>query len=225
MVTATTSPVVSTITYYVDGVKVFEKEYEYGSSILEYNPEILEGYTFVGFENIPNKMTANDVEVYGYTKLSSYNINYYVDGVLKYTDTYLYDSLIIPRDQNPTDAGYIEWGDIPTKMPAGDVRVDGTFISNKYCVYYYCDNILVYTDVYNVGQNHEVRQNEVKEGYEFSGWTLLEQTSNNYVYIATFTIKQFEVEFYIGDTLYKVVKYDYGTVISLSEEIKPSNVE
>ena len=64
-----------------------------------------------------------------------YNIQYYVDNELKYTDTFAYGAAVTARNPESRE-GYTfsGWSTIPEIMPAENVRVDGSFAVNSYDV-------------------------------------------------------------------------------------------
>ena len=122
------------LTYMVDGETYKTYEVKFGASITaEAMPE-KEGYTFLGWSEIPNTMPANDVTVMGSFSVNKYTLTYMVDGEVYKTYEVEYGTPIIV-EETPTKDGYTfsGWSMMPETMPAKDITVTGdfTFISVK----------------------------------------------------------------------------------------------
>lgn len=123
------------LTYTVDGESYKEYEVEYGSSITAESEPTKEGYTFSGWSDIPGTMPANDVTVTGTFTINKYTITYYVDGEVYKTCEIEYGSEI-SQEADPEKEGYdfSGWSWTPSKMPAEDVTVTGSFTKASYDV-------------------------------------------------------------------------------------------
>ncbi len=116
------------LTYVVDGEIYKTIELRYKDVIEPEQDPQKDGFTFSGWDEIPEKMPPHNVTVYGSFSINSYMLTYIVDG-LKYKTQYLqYQSVITPEPE-PTKEGYTfsGWGTIPVTMPACDVTIYGTF--------------------------------------------------------------------------------------------------
>ncbi len=180
-----------TLTYIVDGetYKVFS--YDYGTVITPEPAPTKEGYTFSGWSVIPETMPAQDVKVYGSFTINRYRLTYVVDGE-EYKRFYIDYGADITPEPNPTKEGYTfsGWSWIPTKMPAEDVTITGTFKANKYKVNYYVDNNPYYTDMVEFGATITPPVVQEREGYDFA-WGYIPDTMPAYdisIY-GLFTIK------------------------------------
>ena len=118
-----------TLTYRVDSVDYKTYEVEYGTPIKPEEPPTREGYTFSGWENLPDTMPANDVLVTGSFAVNRYVLTYRVDSVDYRTYEMEYGTPIKPEEP-PTREGYTfsGWENLPDTMPANDVLVTGSFI-------------------------------------------------------------------------------------------------
>ncbi|MBR5748425.1 MAG: leucine-rich repeat protein [Prevotella sp.] len=127
-VTGTFSRGAYTLTYVVDGVTYKTVSYDYGETITPEPAPTKEGYTFSGWSNIPSTMPANNVTVTGSFTVNKYKLIYKVDGEVYRTYEIEYGATITPEAE-PTKEGYkfSGWSYIPSKMPAEDVVVTGTF--------------------------------------------------------------------------------------------------
>ena len=117
-----------TITYKVDGEEYKTVEVEYGTTLTaEADPE-KEGYTFSGWEGLPETMPAHDVEVTGSFTINSYRLTVYVDNELYMDVTLEYGAPVeVPEPEIPSDREFNGWDiDIPETMPAHDVEIHGT---------------------------------------------------------------------------------------------------
>jgi hypothetical protein len=116
------------LTYIVDGETYKTYSYDYGAVVTpEAYPE-KEGYTFSGWDNVPGTMPAGNVTVTGFFTVNKYTITYYVDGEVYKTVEVEYGAKIT-AEEDPTKEGYdfSGWSWIPSKMPAEDVVIIGTF--------------------------------------------------------------------------------------------------
>ena len=117
-----------TITYKVDGEEYKTVEVEYGTTLTtEADPE-KEGYTFSGWEGLPETMPAHDVEVTGSFTINSYRLTVYVDNELYMDVTLEYGAPVeVPDPEIPSNREFNGWDiDIPETMPAHDVEIHGT---------------------------------------------------------------------------------------------------
>ena len=117
-----------TITYKVDGEEYKTVEVEYGTTLTaEADPE-KEGYTFSGWEGLPETMPAHDVEVTGSFTINSYRLTVYVDNEMYMDVTLEYGAPVeVPDPEIPSNREFNGWDiDIPETMPAHDVEIHGT---------------------------------------------------------------------------------------------------
>ena len=116
------------LTYTLDGVSFKESDVLYGTALTpEPNPE-KEGYTFSGWQGLPETMPAKDVEVTGTFSINSYRLTVYLDGELYLEQTLEYGAPIsVPDPEVAADREFNGWDiEIPATMPAHDVEVHGT---------------------------------------------------------------------------------------------------
>ncbi|WP_288286366.1 leucine-rich repeat protein [uncultured Prevotella sp.] len=204
--------------YIVDGAEYKTIEAEYNSTITPEVEPTKEGYTFSGWNEIPETMPANNVTVTGLFTVNTYTLTYMVDGEEYKTSEVDYGSTITP-EVVPTKEGYTfsGWDEEPLKMPARDVTVSGTFTINSYKLTYSVDgeDYKTLDIVYNSSIIPE--SEPTKEGYTFSGWSEIPATmpANNVVVTGTFTVNTYAVTFMYNDKVLKVDSVEYGAVIPL----------
>ena len=112
-----------TITFMIGDEKYSEATIKYGAEIALPTPT-KEGYTFMGWENVPAVMPADNIVVYGSFNANDYIITYIVDGEVYETVSVACDSVITPISA-PEKDGYTfnHWEAIPQTMPAHDIEV------------------------------------------------------------------------------------------------------
>ena len=116
------------LTYTLDGVSFKESEVDYGTTITAEPAPEKEGYTFSGWQGLPETMPAHDVEVTGSFSINSYRLTVYLDGELYLDQTLEYGATIsVPDPEVAADREFNGWDiEIPATMPAHDVEVHGT---------------------------------------------------------------------------------------------------
>ena len=126
-VTASFVPNVYQVTYMVDG-KVYKVDSVACDAPFQAEPvPTKEGYNFVGWENVPLTMPANDIVLRGtfvVNRDNKYNLIYMVDGQeYKRVETSFGDLIVLLPA--PAKEGFIfeGWSGAPTTMPAHDVIV------------------------------------------------------------------------------------------------------
>ena len=166
-----------TITYMVDGEVYYQESLEYGSAIVVPDAPTKEGYTFSGWGDVADTMPANDVIILGTFFVNSYAITYMVDGEVYYQESLEYGSAIVVPDA-PTNGDYTfsGWSEVPETMPAHDVTITGSFVTNTYTVTFMVDGEVYHQDSLEYGATIIVPEEPTKEGYTFSGWSEVPET-------------------------------------------------
>lgn len=115
------------LSYYIGDNLYKTAIYEYGESIVPENPT-KEGYSFSGWNEIPETMPDHDVTVTGSFTPNTYSLTYKVDGE-EYKSCEVKCGTEIMPEQDPTKKGmtFSGWKNIPKTMPAKDIEVTGTF--------------------------------------------------------------------------------------------------
>jgi hypothetical protein len=160
------------LTYYVDGEVYKSYDVKSGTTITPIAEPSKEGYTFSGWSEIPETMPSEDVAVEGSFSVNSYKLIYKVDGEeYKIIETE-YGLPITPIDE-PTKEGYTfsGWSWIPSKMPAEDVTVEGSFTVNSYKLTYFVDGEEYQSTTVKYGDAITPIDEPKKEGFIFSGWS------------------------------------------------------
>ena len=162
------------VEYKVDGVVFGYDSIAYSGNIpsLKEVP-VKEGYTFVGWSEIPAVMPAGDVTVTGTFVINTYRIEYKVDEAVFGYDSIVYSGSIPSLKEVPFKEGYTFTGGsvVPATMPAHDVVVTAGFTINSYKLIYKIDNNVYKTVTLEYGSKVTAEASPAKEGYTFSGWS------------------------------------------------------
>ena len=166
-----------TITYMVDGEVYYQESLEYGSAIVVPDAPTKEGYTFSGWGDVAATMPANDVIILGTFFVNSYTITYMVDGEVYYQESLEYGSaIVVPNAPTNGDYTFSGWSEVPETMPAHDVTITGSFVTNTYTVTFMVDGEVYHQDSLEHGSVIVVPDVPTKEGYTFSGWSEVPDT-------------------------------------------------
>ena len=208
------------LTYTVDGETYKSIEVEFGNEITPEPAPEKEGYTFSGWNNLPQTMPANDVTVTGTFSKNYYKLTYTVDGEAYKTIEVEFGSEITPEPA-PEKEGYTfsGWSNLPETMPANDVTVTGTFSKNSYKLTYTVDGEAYKTIEVEFGSEITPEPAPEKEGYTFSGWNNLPQTmpANDVTVTGIFTINTYIITYMVDDEIFLTQEVVYGTKIFPAE--------
>ena len=206
-----------TLTYIVDGTTYKTLSIKEGSAITPEAEPTKEGYTFSGWSDIPETMPAHDVTVTGTFTINKYKLIYKVDGVEYKSFDIEYGATITP-EADPTKEGYTfsGWSEIPETMPAHDITVTGTFSINKYKLTYIVDNVEYKTYEVEYGATITPEPAPTKEGFNFSGWSLIPGTmpAHDVTVTGSFTKGSYKLVYMVDSETYKIISYDYGAAIT-----------
>ena len=205
------------LTYQVDGEEYKTYDVEYGTAITPETAPTKEGHTFSGWSWVPSKMPAEDVTVTGTFTINKYKLTYMVNGEKYKSYDVEYGQSITPEGE-PTKEGYTfsGWSWIPSKMPAEDVTVTGTFTANHYKLIYMVDGA-VYKSIDVACDDPITPEAEpTKEGYTFSGWSYIpkKMPAEDVTVTGTFSINSYKLTYMIDNEVYKETMYEYGATIT-----------
>lgn len=115
------------LTYTLDGANYKTTDVLYGTTLTPEPNPVKEGYTFSGWQGLPETMPAHDVEVTGTFSINSYRLTVYLDGKLYKDETLEYGTPIDLPDPEVAEGRVFSGWDItvPETMPAHDVEIHG----------------------------------------------------------------------------------------------------
>ena len=165
------------ITYTVDGEEYATDSIAYGETIVLKETPTKEGYTFSGWNEVPETMPAQDVTVEGSFTVNRYTITYLLDGEVYATEEVSYGETVVLKEI-PIKDGYTfsGWSEVPETMPAHDVTIRGEFVINTYKLTYILDGEIYTTMQISYGSPIYLITDPVREGYTFSGWSEVPET-------------------------------------------------
>lgn len=198
-----------TVTYIVEGEVFHTETVAYGTTIVPPEPPIKEGYTFGGWQSVPETMPAGDVTATGYFTVNVYQVTYTVEGEVYHTDSVTYAAAVVAPEA-PTKEGYTfsGWSELPKTMPAEDVTVSGAFTINKYLITFKIGSEVVAADSLEYGAPIVTPKAPKKEGYTFDGWTNIPETvpARDLTFESKYTANEYLLAFIIDGALYEMRK-------------------
>ena len=206
-----------TLTYKVDGLDYYSLEVTYGNELIPMTAPVKEGYTFSGWNEVPETMPAHDVTITGSFTINKYILTYEVDGKEYESYTLKYGSTIFPVPA-PIKEGYTfsGWSEIPEEMPAHDVVITGSFSVNSYTLTYKVDGEVYKTESIAYGTELTREVEPAKEGYTFLGWSEIPATmpAHDVVITGTFAVNSYTLTYKVDGEEYKTATVAYGTVLT-----------
>ena len=216
------------IPFYALIYKIGEETYktynlEEGATLTPESSPSKEGYTFLGWSEIPSTMPAHDVTVTGTFAVNTYKLTYMLDGV-EYKSYEMSYGSDVTSEVEPTKEGYTfsGWDNVPATMPAHDVSVTGIFTVNKYKLTYMVDNQVYKIYEVEYGASITSEQSPSKDSYIFSGWSEVPVTmpAKDVIITGTFTYippTAFTITYMVDGEVYKTQNYYEGTPIIKEE--------
>ena len=206
------------LTYNVDGAEYKAYEVAYNTTITAEAEPTKEGYTFSGWDAVPETMPAKDVVVNGTFTINSYKAVFKIGEEVIDTKSIVYGEAITTPEA-PLKEGYTfeGWKDVPENMPARDIEIVGSYKANIYKLTYNVDGAEY--KAYNVAYNTTItaEAEPTKEGYTFSGWDAVPETmpAKDVVVSGTFTINSYKLTVYLDGDIYIEQKLEYGADINV----------
>ena len=158
--------------YYANGELIHSDLYHLGDEVTPLAVPDIEGFTFIGWSEIPAVMPDDDVIVIAETVANSYIISYYVDGELYGSSTYEYGAEVIPIDEPELeDHVFSGWVGVPETMPANDVSVYGTFSIAEFTVTFLdWDGSVIDEQQVEIHSDAIAPEDPERPGWTFTGW-------------------------------------------------------
>ncbi len=203
-----------TLTYLVDGEVYKTSTIVYGTALTPEPTPTKEGYTFSGWDNVPETMPAHDVVVTGSFSVNSYFLFYVLDGSIYKAYNIKYGTIIVPETV-PDKEGYTfsGWSELPEIMPAHDVTVQGQYNINSHTLTYKVDGQVYKTYTLEYHTTITPEPAPTKEGYTFSGWSEIPELmpDNDVVVTGTFSINSYTLTYKVDGEVYKTSTVVFGT--------------
>lgn len=215
-------PIDYTIEYMVGNTVVHTATYNYNQTIEEFNYQI-DGSS-IDWLNIPTKMPARDFVVYSSTTKNLYDVEYYLDGNLLYTDKCLYANDINLRPEEVKegysfdgwykDANYTLKYQLGT-MPNETLKLYGRFNQNTYKLRYIVNGEVVKTENYKFGDAVTLYTYEPGTGLKVSEWSkkLTTMPANDVDLYAVTITNLYKLKYYVDNELVLETSYGYNDKI------------
>ena len=152
---------------------------EYSRAIVEFGDEIIlpanpakEGYTFLGWGDVPKTMPSKDILLSASFSINKYLVTFVVDGEVLLADSLEY-GVQIEAPNVPDREGYSfdGWNNLDETVPAHDVTYVGSYNVNTYKVFYYVGDKLIHTEEVAYGAEiPEYTYEPAESGEVFNGW-------------------------------------------------------
>ena len=216
------------LTYKVDGAEYKVVEVAFGATIVPEADPVKEGYTFSGWQGLPETMPAHAVEATGTFSINSYKAVFKIGDDVIDTKTIVFgDAVTAPEAPAKEGHTFTGWQDVPATMPAHDIEIQGSYTVNKYALTYKVDGAEYKVVEVEFGATIVPEAAPEKEGYTFSGWQGLPETmpANDVEVTATFSINSYRLTVYLDDEIYLEKTLEYGAAIELPDPKLPTDRE
>ncbi len=102
---------------------------EYGQKLEIPDAPEKEGFTFLGWHDVPETMPADNLQITGEYTVNHYTLTIYINGEVYSVATLAYgETITLPEPEAPEGMKFVGWeGAVPESMPAHDVEVYGLF--------------------------------------------------------------------------------------------------
>ena len=199
---------VYTVTYILDGEVFAEQPVDYGAAVIPPTAPEKEGYEFAGWENVPETMPAQDLEIHGTYEVKYYTLTFIVDGEVFKTESVAFGTTItLPTAPEKEGHTFVGWGDVPETMPAKDVTLTAQFSVNEYTLTYVLDGAVYATFQVPYGTAIVPLEVELDATREFNGWTNLPEVMPAHDVTVTGTTTLTDIASVLSETAYADV-YD-----------------
>lgn len=215
------------LTFSIDGETIGEGEALHeGDTITPVTVPTKEGYSFAGWDNLPETMPAEDLVVTGSYKVNSYELKFVVGEEVIKADSVAYGAEVVaPEDPTKEGHTFAGWAEVPETMPAKDVTVTGSFTVNEYNLLFVVDGDTISSAQVAYGAEISAIEEPTSEGMTFSGWSSMPKTmpADDVTVTGTFTANTYKVTYMVGDSIYASFDVQYGAAMPQAPEYTPES--
>ena len=208
------------VNYYIDGKFYISIPVEYNTALPPLDVPEKDGYIFTGWENIPERMPAHDIDIQGAYSVNSYALTFMIDSIIVASDTLQYNDTIVAPEV-PIREGYTfdGWKDLPETMPARHLTFNSSYSINSYMVTYTIDSVVIITDTIVYNDTIVAPEAPVREGYTFDGWSDIPTTmpAHNVNIEGSYSINSYMVTFMIDSVTIATDSLEYCATIVVPE--------
>lgn len=209
------------LTYFLDGEPLHSVTLAAGEKILPEDAPEKEGYTFCGWEDLPEEMPEEDLEVTAVYTVNSYNLIYKVDGEEVLVVPCAYGEVPTceeePVKEGHTFSGWTE--NFPETMPACDVVLEGAFTVNEYRLIFAVEGSMSFPKTVPFGTPISLITEPIRPHHTFSGWSEIPETmpAQDVLVTGSFKIDSFPLTLTLDGEVIFEEEVDYGTDLSFIE--------
>ncbi|MBD5355909.1 MAG: InlB B-repeat-containing protein [Bacteroides sp.] len=216
----TYTPNVYTVVFKIGDEVVSTVKVAYGEAIELPEVEEKEGYTFSGWNMVPETMPARDLEFTASYDVNTYMVTFKVgDEVISALQLAYGEAIVAPEVAQKEGYTFSGWGEVPATMPARDLEINGTYNVNTYKVVYKVDGEVVSES--NVAYGAELTALEMpeKEGYTFSGWGVVPPTmpATDLEFTGTYNVNYYNITFLVNGEVVQSLLLPYGAAVVAPE--------
>ena len=165
-----------TLSYYIDGSLFAEESYNSGDTVAPAEAPVKEGFTFSGWQNLPEKMPGGNLRVEGSYSANRYTVTFDTDGGSAIAPVTLDFGAEIETPEAPVKEGYTFCGwdrTIPETMPAGNIKVTALWVINQYTITFdSAGGTKISPVTADYGTVIEAPKRTVRLGFIFAGWQI-----------------------------------------------------
>ena len=211
------------LTYVVDGQVCYVETVEKGTRLSSAPKPVKEFHTFSGWDKIPSRMPARDVEVNGSFTPNSYKLSFVAGEVEVWSTTLPYGAPVeAPEATSLEGYTFLGWADLPETMPGADTVVHASFEANEYQLTYvikdatetFPDTMFVYPVKY--GTVIEPMDIPQREFCSFSGWADLPETmpAHDVTVTGSLALTLFKLTRIVDGEIFKEEYLPFGAPVS-----------
>ena len=210
-----------TLTFKLDGEVLSSGECRFGDAIVLPVAPVKEGYTFLGFGDVPETMPASDLVIEGsYEAIPDplYTLSFTVDGETVYRNAVTAGTVIsAPTVADRLGFGFA-WESFPETMPAEDLTVVGAYTQNLYTLRFAVDGETVLESAVAMDAPLVAPDAEARVGFDFA-WAELPETmpASDLVIEGSYTQHIYKLSFTVDGEAVSECEAAYGDAISLPE--------
>ncbi|MDE6741265.1 MAG: InlB B-repeat-containing protein, partial [Muribaculaceae bacterium] len=204
------------LSFLIDGEVYYTTQIPYGSEITVPELPVKEGYSLVGWSDVPATMPSYDLNVDGTYSVNSYTLKFSVGDEVVFSGELPYGAEIIaPEVLAKEGYTFSGWGMVPATMPASDLEITGMYDVNIYNLTFMVDDEMFYSTTLAYGSEILAPVVPDIEGSAFSGWGEMPATmpANDLVIYGTYSVKYYALTFRIGEEVLFSGEMPYGAQI------------
>lgn len=195
---------------------VYSAELPFEADIEVPEAPVKEGYTFVGWGDVPATMPARNLEFVATYELNSYTLTFKIEDAVIYSEEVKYGTEIeAPAAPDKKGYSFTGWGMVPATMPASDLEFYGTYEVNFYTITFKIREEVISTASLAFGSEIVAPSAPEVEGYTFSGWTDVPATmpDSDLEITGDYVVNTYTVTFRIGEEVISTAEMAYGAEI------------